>query len=393
MHALDPTPRQAVNPGANPGTDPASDPRSGILIGLIYLGFVFLPLMFWPGAGIRELVASLIAIALFLPIWFGFTGSGRWRNDPRLVLLTAVLGYGLIPINPGGNTFVIYAMTMAAHSWRTRPAVIGAIAFWALMAIEFFVLIPDWRYAAGVSIAMAMVGGMACLGILAGRARDRQQAALKLSQDEVRRLAALAERERIGRDLHDVLGHTLSLVVLKTQLARRLLSRDAQAAEAELAELETAARGALDQVREAVSGIRASGLAAELAAARLALASADIELEVRREALALPAEVDAQFALAVREAVTNVIRHARARRVEIELVAEGEPAHGRWLLDIHDDGRGGAGKRSGHTGIEALHERAHALGGECRIDSPPGGGTRIRLSAARALPQPTGASA
>jgi two-component system, NarL family, sensor histidine kinase DesK len=385
MHALDPRRRGPIEPGI--------DPRSGVLLGLIYLGFVFLPLVFWPKAGLRELLYSLAAIALFLPMWFGFTGTGRWRSDPRLLLATAALGYALIPINPGGNTFVIYAMTMAAHSWRPRAAVFAAIVLWALMAVEFFVLIPDWRYAAGVSMAMALVGGMACFGILASRARERQQAALQLSQDEVRRLAALAERERIGRDLHDVLGHTLSLVVLKTQLARRLLSRDSQAAEAELAELESAARGALDQVREAVSGIRASGLAAELAAARLALLSADVKLEVRRPALDLPPAVDAEFALAVREAVTNVIRHARAGQVEIELEARGQPEAGQWVLSIRDDGRGGAAARSGHTGLEALNERARALGGRCEIDSPAGGGTRIILSADRSLPQPRGATA
>jgi two-component system sensor histidine kinase DesK len=385
MQALDPRLREPIDPGA--------DPRSGVLLGLVYLGFVFLPLVFWPQAGVRELLYSVTAIALFLPIWFAFTGGGRWHGSLSLLLATAALGYALIPINPGGNTFVIYAMTMASHSWRPRSAVIGAATLWALMAIEFFVLIPDWRYAAGVSMAMALVGGMACFGILASRARERQQAALKLSQDEVRRLAALAERERIGRDLHDVLGHTLSLVVLKTQLARRLLSRDSQAAEAELAELETAARGALDQVREAVSGIRASGLAAELAAARLALLSADVKLDVRRPALDLPPAVDAEFALAVREAVTNVIRHARAGQVEIELEARGQPDSGEWVLSIRDDGRGGAVTRSGHTGLEALSERARALGGEFRIDSPPGGGTRIRLSAARALPRAAGAAA
>jgi two-component system sensor histidine kinase DesK len=364
-------------------------PQQHPLLGLIYVVFVFLPLIFWPQVSMKAVLASVGACLLFLPIWFAFVREDASpQRRSALILATALLGYALMTVSAGGNTFVIYAMTMSASVWPARRAIPAAAAFWALMSLQFLLLLPDWRYAAGVSLAMALIGGMACFGILAARTRERHQAALKLSHDEVRRLAALAERERIGRDLHDVLGHTLSLVVLKTQLARRLLTLDVQAAEAELAELETAARGALDQVREAVSGIRASGLAAELAAARLALLSADVQLQVRRPTLDLPPAVDAEFALAVRESVTNVIRHARAQHVQIELQATGEPARGEWILSIRDDGRGGAAARSGHTGIEGLRERAQTLGGRCDIDSPAGGGTRISLSAARSLPQP-----
>lgn len=362
--------------------------------GLLYLVFVFLPMFFMPQRLVALLLPSLAACAIFLPLWLRFTDSTTAARTRDLCIYgSAALGYALMTVNPGGNTFVIYAMTMAATVWAPRRAVLSALLFWALMTAQFFVQMPDWRYALGVSIAMAMIGGMACAGILASRARERHQAVLKLSQEEVRRLSAMAERERIGRDLHDALGHTLSLVVLKTQLARRLLARDPKAAEQQLAELEDAARGALDQVREAVSGIRAGGLQAEIAAARLALLSAEVRLDAQLPALELPAPLDQAFAMALREAVTNVIRHARASRVEIELRREGEGADAVWQLQISDDGVGGARQREGHRGLPGFAERLQTLGGRVELDSPPGLGTRLLLSAPATLPQTAACSA
>lgn len=375
--------KPAPAPPLQPGLDEHDPQRRW---GLLYLVFVFLPLFFVPDRHKLLLLSSLAACAVFLPLWLRFTGRDTSARTRGLCIYgSAALGYALMTVNPGGNTFVIYAMTMAATVWAPRRAAFAALLFWALMSAQFFLLMPDWRYALGVGIAMAMIGGMACAGILASRARERHQAVLKLSQDEVRRLAALAERERIGRDLHDALGHTLSLVVLKTQLARRLLPRDPPAAERQLAELEHAARDALDQVREAVSGIRAGGLQAEIVAARLALLSAEVRLDVQLPALELPAPLDQAFALALREAVTNVIRHARASRVEIELRCEGAGANAEWRLQISDDGVGGARARSGHNGLPGFAERLQALGGRVELDSPAGLGTRLLLSAPATL--------
>lgn len=351
--------------------------------GLIYLAFVFLPLIFARQPIGNALLWSLFACAVFVPVWRRYLADTTPAAErTRLIVWTALLGYGLMALQPGGNTFVIYAITMAVAIWPPKRGLITAVVLWALMAVELLILIPDPGVAIGVSAIMAMIAGSACAGILADRARERQDALLRLSQEEVRRLAAMAERERIGRDLHDVLGHTLSLVVLKTQLARRLLGRDAEAAEAQLAELEQAARGALDQVREAVSGIRSCGLAAELAAARLSLLDAEIALDAELAPQQLPAPVDAAYALALREAVTNVIRHARASRVSVRLTVEGAA----WRLTIADDGIGGARTKSGHSGLPGFAERARALGGELTLDSPTGGGTRIELRVRHALP-------
>jgi len=210
---------------------------------------------------------------------------------------------------------------------------------------------------------------------------NRKRAELKLSHDEVRRLAALAERERIGRDLHDLLGHTLSLVALKSELAGKLLLRGdspqaREAAHREIVEVSRVARDALAQVRSAVTGIRATGLAAELVSAKLLLDSDGIafvsDIDPRTsDPRALPSKVETALAMTLREAVTNLQRHAQAREARIAIAL----TDGEAVLRIADDGRGGVIVPG--NGLDGMRQRIEALGGRLRIDSRKGEGTRI----------------
>src|SRR5262249_15468866 len=144
--------------------------------------------------------------------------------------------------------------------------------------------------------------------------------------------------ERIGRDLHDLLGHTLSLITLKSELAARLFDRDPLAARREIVDVERVARDTLGQVRRAVAGIRAAGLAAELASAHLLLESSGVRLDYETpENAALPADVETILALTIREAVTNIQRHARATRARVALAIAAQEAR----LVVEDDGCGG----------------------------------------------------
>lgn len=344
-------------------------------LGLVYLPFVFLPLGFWTDAPARAWVASVLAIAVFLPMYFAFR---RWRGRRQhaLVAATAILGLALIAIQPGGNTFVIYACAMAATVLPARRAVWLAALLVAAMVAAFLAVMPlplALAYAAMATAICALV----VAGVLMTRARLRRDAELRLTRDEVARLAAMAERERIGRDLHDLLGHTLSLVALKSELAGRLVDTHPAAARTQIGEVESVARQALAQVREAVVGIRATGLEAELAAARLALLSADVRLDQRLAPVALDPALESALALALREAVTNVLRHAGARRVEVELVAD----DGELRLSIADDGRGGAGAPG--NGLAGMRERLAAFGAGLEVDSPPGAGTRLQVTLPR----------
>ncbi len=340
--------------------------------GLIYLVFIYLALLFWREFPTRALVASVVATVVFVPLHFAFYRRVEWRR--RIVAATALLGFALIPFNPGGNTLVIYAMSMGALALPPRLALVNGVGLVVATGVLYQWTLAGTGYAAPYTLMVAVIGGVVLLGVLFARQRAARNAELRLTQDEVKRLARLAERERIGRDLHDLLGHTLSLVVLKSELAGKLLDRDAVAARAQIGEVEQIARQALVQVREAVSGMRAGGLEAELASARLALLSADVRFDQRLAAIELDPATESALALGLREAVTNALRHAGARSVEVELKDHSD----RVELTVSDDGRGGV-LRNGN-GLSGMRERLEALGGELLVESPEGAGTRLRLS-------------
>jgi two-component system, NarL family, sensor histidine kinase DesK len=349
------------------------DVHENAWVGLGYLVFAYVPLLFMPPRTATPLLATLFATALFLPLYFGSYRRTPGTSAVPWMLAIAAIGYALIPLNGGGNTFVIYALAIAAANLAPRAAIGWGVLLAAAMIVEFLLVIPLWRVAAGVSVVMVVVGALVMSGIMYSRMRAREVSQLQLTQDEVRRLAALAERERIGRDLHDLLGHTLSVVALKSELAGKLIERDPVAARAQIRDVETVARDALAQVREAVAGIRAAGLQAELASARVALLAADVRLDQRLAPAAIDAPVEQALALALREAVTNIVRHAQAQRVEVELTDE----HARLQLTIADDGRGGV-ERAGN-GLTGMRERIEAVGGTLDIDSARGAGTRVVL--------------
>jgi two-component system sensor histidine kinase DesK len=284
-------------------------------------------------------------------------------------LAIGFIGMAVTPLNPFAQTYLIYACAVAA-SW-TSPRKSGGLVLALLIAysIQWFWLDFNWQSLVNVWILCPIITGL----IITDRIQRRHRADLRLSMDEVRRLAASAERERIGRDLHDLLGHTLSMVALKSELAGRLIDRDPRAARREMADVERVAREALSQVRSAVSGIRAAALAAELASARLLLEAAGVQMEYWSESQELPGDVETCLALALREAVTNIQRHARANRVEVTVIGGAE----RVVMRIRDDGRGGVDERG--NGLTGMRERIVARGGELWIESPRGQGTAIEI--------------
>jgi two-component system, NarL family, sensor histidine kinase DesK len=220
----------------------------------------------------------------------------------------------------------------------------------------------------------------------------RSNAELREARAELAELAVAEERLRFARDMHDLLGHDLSLIALKAELAGKLLPARLDDAAAEVADIRTLSRSALTQVREAVDGYRRPTLPAELAGARVALEAAGIELSVDGPGETLDPELESVLAWAVREGATNVIRHSGAGRAEITVTA----GAGAAVLEIADDGRGAraldegangtpgpgsnaAREPAGH-GLAGLIERAHALGGTVEAAADPDGGFRLRVS-------------
>jgi two-component system, NarL family, sensor histidine kinase DesK len=204
---------------------------------------------------------------------------------------------------------------------------------------------------------------------------------LEATRDQVAALAVSEERLRLARDLHDLLGRNLSVIALKSELARKLLGRDPAAAEREVRDVESVARESLQEARAAVLGLRQASLASEIEAARDALTAAGIEVTVHTGD-PLPAAVEAPLAFAVREATTNVLRHSRARRCDIAL----QPAGDRAVLEVRDDGTGGSDSPEPGSGLRGLGERIAHVGGTLQACPVTDGG--FRLIAAVPIPQP-----
>lgn len=348
---------------------------------LLYLGFLF---MNW--SQYRQaywLPATVLSIAVFLPLFFYGHWHCGWR---RLAVAAAIaaLGFALAPLNTCSNTYLIYAGAMlGASGLRLRTSIAVLFAGLALYALELLLLQWPLEYLLLSVFITAIVGTAIGMANYYHREKRLRQAELQLSHDEVRRLASLAERERIGRDLHDLLGHTLSLITLKSELAVKLFDRDPLAARREIVDVERVARDALGQVRRAVSGIRVAGLGAELASARLLLESSDVRLDYTLPDAGMPSEIETVLALTVREAVTNIQRHARATRARVQVAVDDGEAH----LVVADDGVGQAVVPG--NGLSGMRERLQLLGGRLEIDSVRGKGTRITAR----LPLPPSAAA
>jgi len=336
------------------------------LLMLVWTFWIFATPMFG-SKDLHWLPPTLASFVVFLWLYF----RAYYRSVSQVLWAVAgmaALGFLLTPVNPGGQSYIIYACAFIAFSGRSiRVALALMLALLLVYAVECVLLDWPWMYSASTALMGFAIGMMNVLF----KRNQQANAELALSHDEVRRLAATAERERIGRDLHDLLGHTLSLVALKSELAARLVERNAAAAGREMREVERVAREALTQVRSAVSGMRSACLAAELASARMLLESAGVAVDSRIEGTHLPAVLDSILALVLREAGTNILRHAHARKVRIHL--EQEPTLVR--LCIADDGRGGV-ERHGN-GLLGMQERLAARGGRLLIDSTAGQGTRL----------------
>jgi two-component system sensor histidine kinase DesK len=339
---------------------------------LIYLVYLFFPPVFDPSAGFRDWLAVGLMIVVFLPLYY----RGYWLPNRASLInawLIALLGIIGCLINTGAVVFFIYAAAAIASAAPPKAAwwhialiclIIIVQAFYVAMVFSPYALISF-----GFGIAFVLIIGAQCVY---DAERRRQNAKLRLAQEEVENLAKIAERERIARDLHDLLGHTLSMITLKSELASKLIERNPERAAQEMREVERISREALAEVRSAVTGYRAKGFQAELLNARHALETADIHFEYFAERVELTPIQEGVVALALREAVTNVIRHAQASRCAVRLRYE----QGQIMLEVQDDGSGNIQHEG--SGLSGMRERVGSIGGSITIK--PQNGTRLILT-------------
>lgn len=344
-----------------------------VYLWLVYLMFFTLEWWFRP-VGMLELGLAALTVIAFLVLYFS-----TWRVRGRRALLQlgliAALGLVWTPFNAGASVFMIYAAAFACRVGPPRQAMTVVVSIAVLVSVVAWWWQPLFQYWVPGALISLIIG----VANIWQTERERQNAALRLSQAEVQRLARVAERERIARDLHDLLGHTLSLITVKSELAGRLIERDPVRARAEIAEVEATARQALSEVREAISGMHEQNLDEALRQAELSLRAADVTTAIDRpEELQAPPRLGAMLALVLREAVTNILRHAQARHCRIALARTGDEL----VMDIVDDGRGGV--RADGNGVVGMRARVESLGGRLEIGDGPGTMLKIRVPLGRA---------
>jgi len=348
---------------------------------LAYTGFLFIDPIFEPSLVLWS--ATILVFLIFLAI---FSVYVRVNDIPSrlsywMIASTFLLGLATFPWNQGASCIFVYAASFIPFKVQSvRRVVLLILAQMLLVLAEGYfctVHVPrhsffhiGWPNTLVALFLMVVIGG----GNIFFAEQSRADCRLRLAHEENAALAAVAERERIARDLHDVLGHTLSLIVLKSELAGRLIDRDPARAATEIADVERTARTALAEVREAIGGYRARGLAAEIEAARSTLDAAGVtmtSIDAPTAIGALTAAEETALALVLREAVTNIVRHASATTCELRFACE----DGTRRLIVQDNGSH-ASAREGN-GLRGMRERIESLGGHLQLDRNHG--TRLLI--------------
>jgi two-component system sensor histidine kinase DesK len=313
---------------------------------------------------LRYWLICLAIYAIFLAIYVGVMRARSTRL--RYVLLAAFYLLGLVsmPINSGSSGFFVYSAAFLPFVVVSVPTVVSIMVAQCLgIAIQGLLLHFN---PITVLVGMFFTAPVGTSNIFVAQQR-RSQYKLRMAHDQIEQLAALAERERIARDLHDVLRHTLSVIVLKSELAGRLMERDPERAAHEIADVEKTARTALKEVREAIGGYRSQGLAAEVEMARNTLQTAGVALACESALPKLTAAEETVLCLALREAVTNIVRHAHATQCRMRFTTTEDRFHS---LQVQDDGPYPI-KQEGN-GLRGMRERVQSLGGRFSISSEHG---------------------
>lgn len=357
--------------------------RFGRMFGpAVFLVFLIQPVtsVFGPGNSLASQITVTLAVICFGASYLGVSYVGNRLSHRNRLLAIGWLAIFPITfaffIGPEGLVFFTFVVSPALMMWpRNLGALLGLSTAAALLissrVVEGHV---DWGDTWTLVVLTAAMFAFGALLHIIGE--------LRRTQDKMARLAVAEERSRLARDLHDVLGHSLTTITVKAGLARRVLetSTDRERAIAEVRDVEELARQAMTDVRATVSGYRTASLPAELVGARAALQAAGIAADLPVAVDNVAAGLQETFAYVVREGVTNVIRHSAASRCEIRL--------GDNWLEVRDNGRVCAdavtSSRSsgGGHGLTGLAERVDAIGGELAAQPEPGGGFLLRVHVA-----------
>lgn len=348
--------------------------RFGWVMGSIWLVFLLFPLRSaftaetswgWRSFGVATILAFA---AVYL---FGFIRIGRsdtwshanrlgWRCVPMLVSLTGATAL-VVGLDALGMVTFIIAFAMFSLPWAAALGIgVTGLAVAVLVPMAMGVLGQTWFL---LPIILLVGVSAAVVRVLDQRGMAHQEMA--------KQVALVAERERVARDVHDVLGHSLTVVTVKAELAQRLVDANPERAKAELAQIQSLTREALAELRATVAGLRVTRLGDELAAACAALADAGVSAQMPADASVVDPRHRILLAWVLREAATNVVRHSGATRCIVDV--------GPSMLSVTDDGRGCSGHLEGN-GLRGVRERVTSAGGALRVGpGPDGRGTTVRV--------------
>lgn len=335
-------------------------------IWLAYFVFFFIHPVF-DHVGWKEWLATGVGTVVFLFLYFGNFTWGRPWNWLGVIGIVA-LGVLFAPYNGGAVGFFIYAAAFIPfHTEKALTAALLILSVAGVLVAEALLLhVSQSTLMSGVVFSIVVGGG----NILFAQKR-RADRKLQLAHEDIAHLAKVAERERIARDMHDILGHTLSVIILKSELAGKLVDLDPERAKSEIRDVEQTSRHALAEVRSTIRGYRDQSLDAELKQAKATLETAGVSVNSEAGEVNLAPVQESVVALVVREAVTNVVRHAHARNCSIRMM----PVNGSCLLEIQDDGRGGVAIEG--NGLRGMRERVEALGGTLERETKSG--TKLKI--------------
>ena len=344
---------------------------------LVYLSY---PLSAaWTAPPSAGRAATLVAIVAFGAVYLAALEAVHRRDEPlppRLAWLFVVAELALVGVMTVGAretalTGLVFVGVTGVFVLRARPA-LALVAVVAVVGEAAPWLVPGWHTLTGLGV-QCVLAGAAVYGYRQLVARNLE---LVRARQELADLAVGRERERMARDVHDILGHSLTVITVKSELAGKLLAAGASdRAAREIADVEGLSRAALADVRATVSGLRHVGLASELASARTALRAAGISPGLPSATAEVPERLRELFAWAVREGTTNVIRHSGAGSCEITLTSRS--------MTVRDDGRGPgwADEHPTGNGLVGLRERAADAGARVAVRRAPGGGYELTVRA------------
>lgn len=308
-----------------------------------------------------QLLFSFCALLVFLPLYFSPYRRDKTYGLPEIIM-TAFLGFATAWTHGDWLVYNIYATGMSSRIRKRSHSIATIILLQcALLSFCYFANRSAIEATVGVILSLVTYVGTWMQWELGYRNQQLQEA-----QHEIRTLAATAERERIARDMHDLLGHSLTVISVKAELAERLFLGNPERAQREIADITQIARTSLHEVRQAVSGMNGTSLQQELTPTRKALEAAGIALTIQGEQDLLDKPQSSVLAMALREAITNVIRHSNARRCMISF--ECDPEGHALAIKVEDDGKSSAPVPiSEGNGLQGMRARLAAAGGSLSL--------------------------